>query len=105
MCCLYLRSKPMFNHFTSVLAVLAVLPVGFLVTKIQQSPLNSYKITQNLSKSIKINQILIKSINFYQNQCKSIKINPNHAYMHQNHQRKRKSNSLLRILGLLVSHV
>ena len=64
--------------------------------KFNQNPLNFTKTAQTSSKSIKIIE-------------QSIKINPNHAYMHQNHQRKRKSKSnpfsFLHILGLLVSHV
>ena len=40
-----------------------------------------------------------------QNHCSSIKINPNHTYMHDNLQRKRKSkgNSLLHILATYIA--
>ena len=75
---------------------------------------NKTQIIQNQFKPMEFHQNLFnfkKSthnfIKLYQNRCKSIEINPNHTYMHDNFQRKRKrkSNSLLHILGLLVSHV
>ena len=86
------------------------------ITKIKQ---NQSKPHENYSPSIKINEIYQTHTNSQQktshkiaytsnkNQCKYTKINPNHTYMHHNLQRRRKSksNSLLHILGLLVSHV
>ena len=107
---IYLKSKPNFTRFgrfillvLAVLFVLLVLAVLFHM-KIIHVLLKSMKFHQNPSI---FNEHHTTSHKHQSNQCKSIKINPNHTYMHDNlqHKRKNKSNSLLHVLGLLVSHV
>ena len=82
-------------------------PKSIKIHQIASNQSKSIKTNQNQSKSIKFHQNQTKSIKFHQNQLRPTKINTNHMYMHQNHQRQRKSksNTFWHILGLLVSNV